>query len=281
MRKKLKKAFIREKSLEDISLRDIVDFSVILLIIWILYQLISLFSIKMINFFSWTQVINDTAILAIPILLLCLWIRYWYKLTKNLKELEKNKKIKEWKRIVILIMLVIIPIGIKFRLTKWKTLESSLYLYYLIGFLFPWISYGILYKYTIDEIIESWYKDIINILYIVLLLWTSIVSEINWSLYKEIYLINNDQTEQKVEYMNDKYIFIKYNTWIKIINKLDNMSFIKKLNVENIEEKKHEFITYPMCIDFNKYNFIWYNLWYNIKYLTINKEIFRFFPIHP
>lgn len=258
-----KKEFIWNKKLKDISLRDIIDFSALTLAIWILYQLISLYSIWMLGFFSRTQVINDTAILTIPILLLCIGIKYGYKLQKDLKRSEEEKKIKSWNKIIITILFVIIPIWLKILFTRMNRLDIwNLYVYYVFWFFLPWIGYGILYKFIIDDIVESWFKDILNIVYMIFLIGTSIVAEINWSLYKSIYLREALNQDQKVEYMNDKYVFIKYETWVNVINRTDDMNFLKKIEVK---EKNTETDIYSwVIVDLEKYDFLRYDLWFGL-----------------
>ena len=194
-------------------LTNIFKFLPIFLLVWILYQFINLIRIDKLMYFSWTQVINDTVSLFFPVIFWVVWIYIWFFINE-----EKFKKffidsILNW-LIILVISLILYWYGL-------KMLYSPLSFWFISVFM--WKLIIIMKMYTGSENIKSLnYRNTLKILFtLISVIWIfNIIINLN---YKDIYLKINIK-EEKVVYMNDKYIILEK----KVIHNSENVIFYYK-----------------------------------------------------
>lgn len=195
----------------------------IFLVIWILWQITMLSKYNAISFFSWGQILSDTAILLPQVIVLILWFlsAYIYFL------FETSKKEKSISFILLFLFFSVI----------WWITSGVLKNSYLTSFIcsfFLWylcyiMSFIVWDKWAQESKNDNYYMPIILkiwVLVIIILFWL-ILSYFYSFLYKNIDIKIQDKNYE-VNYMNDKYIF--YSNWseIKIIPNDGKNEFIIK-----------------------------------------------------
>lgn len=197
----------------------------IFLVFGVLWQITMLSKYNAIVFFSWGQVLNDTSALLPQFIILILWSlsAYIYYLI-NISEKEK------WGSIWLLCLFF----GIFLWIILW-ILKNSYLSSFICSFFLWYLSYVTIFlvwdKWKKTHKNENYYMPVILmilVLAIVLLFW-SILSYFYSFLYQNIEIKINSQNN-KINYMNDKYIF--YSSWeeIKIIpNDWENEFIIKDI----------------------------------------------------
>lgn len=194
------------------------------LIVWVYYQTVSLSIYWKLNFFSWSQVINDTAILLPAFIILfisfydtsseiVLWQKKWPTVKECFKDAFLNKKF-----IIFWILFALFYImNIKFGSVLMSLYTSFLVIWMLIKIVLAHLIWTISYenfKYHLK-------RDYFLIVIIILLISYYIINIINNAIYNKETLITEVGKEYKINYMNDKYIFT--DNWI--FQKTDKMSF--------------------------------------------------------
>jgi len=185
-----------EKAIKKVSI--ILPIIPFLLIIWILYQFSFLIWINKTPFFSWSQVINDTSILFFP---LVSWIS-WFLLANEIDPLKKQWF---WKDFLGLIFITTVIYFVFYGLLS-KLLWNAFILWSLSNLIWTSIIY-IKINYLWSQNMKS--KNAIKFMKIVLflLMFSTLFNFIRESQFSNLYIKNNDG-KHKIDYMNDKYIFM-------------------------------------------------------------------------
>lgn len=215
----------------------------ITLLVGILWQIAILSKYNALVFFSWWQVLNDTAILMLQVIVFFLWV-----LSAYVYYLIKTTKIEKWCSWIILFLFFSIVWWISIWFFKNIYITSIITSFFLGYFAYVttfivwdrWKHPGKNDNYIIPIIFN------ILILLIVLLFWF-ILNHFYSFLYQniEIKIINTNQevliwtwnktneTNYKINYMNDKYII--YSSWseTKIIPNDWKNEFIINDNLKN------------------------------------------------
>lgn len=195
----------------------------ITLLIGILWQIAILSKYNAIVFFSWWQVLNDTSILMLQVIVFFLWV-----LSAYIYSLIKPSKIEKWISWIILFFFCIIVLSITILFLKNIYIFSIIILFllwyfsYMFNFLVwnRWKHPGKNDNYVIPVILN------LLVLLIVFLIWWMLNYFFSF-LYKNIEIKVQDKNHT-INYINDKYIL--YSSWseVKIIPNDGKNEFIIK-----------------------------------------------------
>lgn len=193
----LKNKTLFEKTMENVHY--ILPVLPILLVIWILYQFSFLIWIDKTQFFSWSQVINDTSILILPLIF---WV-IWFLLVNGIDPLAKKWF---WKEFTGLALVIIIICIVLYGFQMPKLLSNALVLWCLSNLIGATIIY-IKVTYLQSESMNS--RNATKFMKIVLFILTFflLINLVRESQFSSLYIRVNGNLE-KVYYMNDNYIFM-------------------------------------------------------------------------
>jgi len=188
------------------KLTFLLSFLPITLLVGILWQIAILSKYNSVLFFSWWQVLNDTAILMLQVIVFFLWV-----LSAYFFYFIKPKKVEKFFSLVLLFIFfvfswIIIVLFLKNVYIYWLISSYLLwYLSYVITFIVwnKWRHIGKNDNYIIPVIFN------VLVLSIILLFWF-ILNYFYSFLYQNIELKTNNENHQ-INYMNDKYII--YSSW--------------------------------------------------------------------
>lgn len=188
------------------KLTFLLSFLPITLLVGILWQIAILSKYNSVLFFSWWQVLNDTAILMLQVIVFFLWV-----LSAYFFYFIKPKKVEKFFSLVLLFIFfvfswIIIVLFLKNVYIYWLISSYLLwYLSYVITFIVwnKWRNIGKNDNYIIPVIFN------VLVLSIILLFWF-ILNYFYSFLYQNIELKTNNENHQ-INYMNDKYII--YSSW--------------------------------------------------------------------
>lgn len=221
-----------------ISFDDIKTIALSSVVIGAIYQVISLQNIWMLQFFSWSQVINDTAIFLVPTIFLIIFFNWWTSISQLLydKLIEHKHKIPFGVKLLIITLAFCVLLLIYFRLNKyfvnmWYELIKSVmfYTYFIINGFLIWLIWWFFIKKS--EQCSSYFY----IIFIFLFVWLSAtIWLLNSVLYDELYIVKQTtEKESIIEYMNDKYIFTKEDGGINTIQVQKDITIYKKIEKED------------------------------------------------
>jgi len=181
----------------------------ITLLVGILWQIAILSKYNAIVFFSWWQVLNDTSILMLQVIVFFLWV-----LSAYIYFLIKPSKTEKWISWIILFFFFVFAVWI----SLW--FFQNIYIFSIIASFFFWYFSYVMTFIIWDKWKHPWKNDnyfipiifSIFILTIVLLFWF-IFNYFYSCLYQNIEIKINNQ-KHTINYMNDKYIL--YSSWSEI-----------------------------------------------------------------
>lgn len=215
--------FLKSMKTHSYLLQYLVAIFPIFLVFWILWQITMLSKYNAISFFSWGQVLNDTSVLLLPVIVLFLWTfsSYIYFSIKT------TKKEKTWSLVILFLFFIVVwsIFSWIFRNNYFTSFICSFFLWYLcyiVNILMKdrWKNPSKNDNYIIPMIMNLF------VLLVIFLFWF-VLNYFYSFLYKNIE-VKIDNEIHKINYMNDKYIF--YSIWseVKIIPNDGKNEFIIK-----------------------------------------------------
>lgn len=228
------------------------------IIFWIIYQFFVLINDYNLAFFSWTQVVNDTAVLLIPISIILIIFLLWIKISKEIEFFILQKKIKynfinnQINFILNLSLFWIIYwiekiLPFVFKYLQIKSLSNYLSIYWLILYpIFLWLIWYNLWIYFLKK--WYWFGKFLSLFFVwsSLFIWYQEIIRINMFItetrFNRLYVIKKDIENwqklknnnifwqsinlswNKVIYLNDKYVF----TENLVLNNDNSLIFFKR-----------------------------------------------------
>ncbi|EKD44714.1 MAG: hypothetical protein ACD_71C00032G0002 [uncultured bacterium (gcode 4)] len=198
------------------------------LLIWILWQIIILSKFNAIVFFSWSQIFSDTAILFIPVLALFSG-HFSYKFLNKFKIVLTVKA----RSFLFLIEIIFILWVVYITLCQYLVTTVNLYFLNLTVFFLFWFLLSIFdkkveeKKVDFDKWIFAFPALVLSLVLLLFLILLWIFNILYHYIYTNIY-VNIDNTQYKVQYMNDKYII--YWSWNVIPNDWKNRFVVKDIS---------------------------------------------------
>lgn len=175
----------------------------LLLVIWILYQFSFLIWINKTLFFSWSQVINDTSILILPLIF---WVA-WFLLVNEIDPLTKKGF---WKDLLGLLLLVIVIYlvlyGVRIPKLLWQVFVLGAFSNLMLAII---IFIKVTYLWS-EKMKNKNANDFMKLVWFILLFF-ALINLVRENQFSDLYIKTNGNI-QKVEYMNDNYIFMSGST---------------------------------------------------------------------
>ena len=175
----------------------------LLLVIWILYQFSFLIWINKTLFFSWSQVINDTSILILPLIF---WFA-WFLLVNELDPLIKKGFWRDFLGLLFLVIVIYLVLyGVRIPKLLWQAFVLGAFSNLMIAFI---IFVKVAYLWS-EKMKNKNANDFMKLVWFILLFF-ALINLVRENQFSDLYIRINGNI-QKVEYMNDNYIFISGST---------------------------------------------------------------------